>query len=121
MSDSNYITHNIDDNEYVLRISNHSVNTYFSNKKVQETSLVIKLSEHDFVDHKDRLVKEYVYFPENLTKEVKDNIIKGLVDWVNTGTYSYDKADRINISSDLAELGVTTGNYDMYPLFWTNR
>ena len=55
------------------------------------------------MDYKDRLVKEYVDYPENITKEVKDNIIKGLVDWVNTGTYSYEHADKINITSDLQE------------------
>ena len=97
---SGYVENTVDNKKYVLRLSNHSINTFYVRNKIQETSLVIKLSEHDFVDHKYRLVKEYVYFPENLTKDVKDNIVKGLVDWVNTGTYSYDKADEINISSD---------------------
>lgn len=101
IADSNYVENKINGKNYTLRISNHSVNSYYSDKKAFETSFVIELSKHDFVDYKDRFVKEYVYYPENLTKEVKDNILKGLVDWINTGTYSYDRADKINISSAL--------------------
>ena len=97
---STYIENQIKNKKNILRISSHSINSFYARKKIKENSIVIKLSEHDFVDHKDRLVKEYVYFPKNLTKEVKDNIINGLSDWVNTGIYTYEKADRINMTSD---------------------
>ena len=97
---STYIENQIKNKKNILRISSHSINSFYARKKIKENSIVIKLSEHDFVDHKDRLVKEYVYFPKNLTKEVKDNIINGLSDWVNIGIYTYEKADRINMTSD---------------------
>ena len=106
ISDSNYVENRINGKNYTLRLSNHCVNSYYSDKKSYEISIVIELSKHDFVSHKDRLVKEYVYYPENLTKEVKDNIIKGLTDWVNTGTYSYDQADKINMTDDMKELEI---------------
>ena len=104
ISDSNYVENRINGKNYTLRLSNHCVNSYYSDKKSYEISIVIELSKHEFVNHKDRLVKEYVYYPENLTKDVKDNIIKGLTDWVNTGTYSYDQADEINMTDDMEKI-----------------
>ena len=60
----------------VLRLSDHSTNTYKSNKKDKETSIVIELSKHSFINDKEKNVKEYVYLPKNLTPEVRNEICK---------------------------------------------
>lgn len=89
--DSSYISNNLSDWTYTLRISNHSAKAW--NNKLRghpenNTSIVIKLADTKFKRNKSVDLIEFVYDPANLTPEKMQGIIKGIQDWIDTGEYT---------------------------------
>lgn len=84
---SDYVANRINNSKFALRISNHSVNAHYVEKKYVETSIVIRLSYNRFHDEKDKYVAEFNYAPEMLTPEKKQEIIENLKTWTLTGQY----------------------------------
>lgn len=84
---SDYVANRINNSRFALRISNHSVNAHYVEKKYVETSIVIRLSYNEFQDEKDKYVAEFNYTPEMLTPEKKQQIIDNLKIWTLTGQY----------------------------------
>lgn len=54
LNKSCYIENRMNNERLVLRLSDHSTNTYKSNKKDKETSIVIELSKHSFINDKEK-------------------------------------------------------------------
>lgn len=96
--DSVYVTKKMGSKNITLRISNHNANGDYVRKNESVTSIVITLSESNFKNFSKKNIVEYVYKPENLSKEVKDGIIKGIIDWINTDEYTDNHANSINKS-----------------------
>ena len=84
---SDYVANRINNSKFALRISNHSVNAHYVEKKYVETSIVIRLSYNEFQDEKDKYVAEFNYTPEMLTPEKKQEIVDNLKTWTLTGQY----------------------------------
>ena len=84
---SDYVANRINNSRFALRISNHSVNAHYVEKKYVETSIVIRLSYNEFQDENDKYVAEFNYTPEMLTPEKKKQIIDNLKTWTLTGQY----------------------------------
>jgi len=91
---SKTVRHFIGQIENNLRISNHSANAVHAQFRPNETSVVIKLSSTKFNSDKNSYLVEYVYNSKNLTKEKQIGIIKGLKDWINTGTFTDTNFDK---------------------------
>ena len=84
---SDYVANRINNSRFALRISNHSVNAHYVEKKYVETSIVIRLSYNEFQDEADKYVAEFNYTPEMLTPEKKHQIVENLKNWTITGQY----------------------------------
>ena len=84
---SDYVANRINSSRFALRISNHSVNAHYVEKKYVETSIVIRLSYNEFQDEADKYVAEFNYTPEMLTPEKKHQIVENLKNWTITGQY----------------------------------
>lgn len=84
---SDYVANRIYNSRFALRISNHSVNAHYVEKKYVETSIVIRLSYNEFQDEADKYVAEFNYTPEMLTPEKKHQIVENLKKWTITGQY----------------------------------
>jgi hypothetical protein len=83
-----------------LRLANHRSNASMflvHDHETGNTSVVVKMSERKFRKDSGVDLKESVYFPDKLTPEVQQSIIKGLIDWVETGEYK-QPCDQINVS-----------------------
>lgn len=85
--------------ESVLRISDHSGNTIYTQKRQNVISIVVKILNNKFKKNKG-VYREYVYKPKNLTPEKMTNIVDGIKNWVNTQNYTYQQADEINSSEN---------------------
>lgn len=88
---SGYIKNDINDTRYTLRISNHSSkawNNKLRGHPTNNTSVVIKLVDVKFKRNKSVDLIEFVYDPANLTPEKMQGIIKGVQDWIDTGSYT---------------------------------
>ncbi len=84
---SDYVANRINSSRFSLRISNHSVNAHYVEKKYVEISIVIRLSYNEFQDEADKYVAEFNYTPEMLTPEKKHQIVENLKNWTITGQY----------------------------------
>ena len=84
---SDYVANRINSSRFALRISNHSVNAHYVEKKYVEISIVIRLSYNEFQDEADKYVAEFNYTPEMLTPEKKHQIVENLKNWIITGQY----------------------------------
>ena len=84
---SDYVANRINSSRFALRISNHSVNAHYVEKKYVEISIVIRLSYNEFQDEADKYVAEFNYTPEMLTPEKKHQIVENLKNWTITGQY----------------------------------
>ena len=84
---SDYVANRINSSRFALRISNHSVNAHYVEKKYVEISIVIRLSYNEFQDESDKYVAEFNYTPEMLTPEKKHQIVENLKNWTITGQY----------------------------------
>ena len=93
--------HFFDNEEYNIRISNHSANALHA--RSNETSIVVKLSSPKFRRTNEKYLVEYVYNSKSLSAEKQIGILKGLKDWIETGNFTdrnFDK-DFYSPSKDL--------------------
>ena len=83
---------------FVLRISDHSSNSIFANKKDNEVSIVVALKENTFKKDPKKNVIEFLYKPENLTPEAKEDVKNGIIELIKNGNVTFSKADNVNKS-----------------------
>ncbi len=95
---SNYVKRRIDEKQTELRVSDHFAHAYNARFADKTDSVVIKLTNNRFKPYKNSVLNEYVYRSENLTPEKKEQIIKGIQDWIQTGEYTDKNYDDFHVS-----------------------
>lgn len=78
-----------------LRLSDHLSNNRRRNSgKTEMTSIVIRMTNSRRRNGGNEIVREFVYKPESMTKEVQSGIVQGLKDWLECGSYTDKHFDK---------------------------
>jgi len=89
---TNYVLNNINGVKYWLRIADHHSTGYnystWSDKKRNNTSIVIKLVNKKWKKSNKVNLVEYVYDPNTMSTEIMQWIIDGIQSWIKTGQYT---------------------------------
>ncbi len=88
ISRSSYAVKTFENEVGKLRISDHKAVVKNSQRqKTKNTSIVIQLNKQRG-RRKDARIIEYIYSPENFSKETQNDILQGITDWIETGEFT---------------------------------
>ncbi len=100
---SKYVHQIRDDERLTLRISDHRAKAIqFAERKepTGNTSVVVKLFDTRFHPARGAELVQFVYYPDKFSKAKADDIVDGVKNWIDVGTFNGALADSVESSGN---------------------